>query len=285
VAEREPNDDEERLATVRPDPRPAPVHAGHDRWLVVRWTTDPTDLTPAETAQARALLAACTECAALAADLEVISRATATSVVPPRPRDFRLSPEPAVAARGGLLDRLRRWFGSQGGFAVRPLAGATLAIGLLLVVVAPALRPTVTTQGDAGPQNGRQVVMAPEATEDAPSVAKATPMEAPDRAGPESHAGTQGSPDPAADAQIMMAVSPSPSDADRTARLQLGSTEPPANPNLEQHGGASPAASATPPADDVTYVLTLLGIVLAVTGLMVLVLSWFARRWQDPLLR
>ena len=37
--------------------------------------------------------------------------------------------------------------------------------------------------------------------------------------------------------------------------------------------------------DDTTFALTLLGIVLAGVGLMVLVLSWFARRWQDPLLR
>ena len=37
--------------------------------------------------------------------------------------------------------------------------------------------------------------------------------------------------------------------------------------------------------DDTTFALTLLGIVLAGVGLMVLLLSWLARRWQDPLLR
>jgi hypothetical protein len=37
--------------------------------------------------------------------------------------------------------------------------------------------------------------------------------------------------------------------------------------------------------DDTTFALTLLGIVLAGVGVMVLVFSWLARRWQDPLLR
>ena len=37
--------------------------------------------------------------------------------------------------------------------------------------------------------------------------------------------------------------------------------------------------------DDTTFALTLLGIVLAGVGLLVLVLTWLARRWQDPLLR
>jgi hypothetical protein len=99
----------ERLAGVRPDPRPTSDHAGHDRWLVVRWITDPADLTPTETTAARALLTGCADCASLASDLEIISRATLSSVVPSRPRDFRITPEQAASAQGGVLDRARRW--------------------------------------------------------------------------------------------------------------------------------------------------------------------------------
>lgn len=277
---------DERLGNVRPDPRPSSDHAGHDRWLVVRSATDPADLTTAETDRARALLAACTECAALAADLGDISHATATSVVPPRPRDFRLTSEQAAAARGGVLDRLRRWLGTPGAFAVRPLAGATLAIGLLLVVVTPALRPTVSTQDEVRTGGDAQTMMAPDGTAGATQVAKATPVT--DPAGPEMYAGTQPSGDPALRADIMMATSPTPTDdPDTTAARMVETPSPQEGQGIVQEDGgpAGPAADAQPPTDDVAYVLTLLGIVLATTGLMVLVLSWFARRWQDPLLR
>lgn len=252
---------------------------------MVRWTTDPADLTATETAQARALLAGCTECAALAADLGVISHATATSVAPTRPRDFRLTPDQAASARGGLVDRLRRWLGSPDTFAVRPLAGATLAIGLLLVVVTPSLRPTVSTPGDAGPGRDAQVVMAPDSTAGPTHVAKATPVDDPNGVGAETYM-VEPSSDPDAQADMMLGASPEPTDPDRSATRMVESPAPEGQPGVEQDGGATAAAASTePPMDDVTYVLTLLGIVLAVTGLMVLVLSWFARRWQDPLLR
>ena len=141
----EPEQPVERLADVRPDPRPSADHAGHDRWLVVRWTTDPADLSPDEMAQARSVLAGCTECAALAADLEVVTRATRTSAVPSRPMDFRITPEQAANARGGIIDRVRRWLGSPGSVPVRPLAGAAVTMGLVLVLLAPSLQPTGRT--------------------------------------------------------------------------------------------------------------------------------------------
>jgi len=255
---------------------------------VVRFASDPADLSSAETAQARALLAACTECAALAADLGVISHATATSVVPPRPRDFRLTAEQAAAARGGVLDRLRRWLGTPGAFAVRPLAGATLAIGLLLVVVTPALRPTVLTQDEVRTGGDAQTMMAPDGTAGATQVAKATPVDDPAGVGPEMYAGAESSGDPALRADMMMGTSPAPTDdVDRTTARMVETPAPREGGSVAQEDGGppAPAADADRSTDDVTYVLTLLGIVLAVTGLMVLVLSWFARRWQDPLLR
>jgi hypothetical protein len=52
----------------------------------------------------------------------------------------------------------------------------------------------------------------------------------------------------------------------------------------DQDPRPAPAGTSTG-ADDTTYALTLLGIVLAGVGLMVLLFSWLARRWQDPLAR
>jgi hypothetical protein len=275
----EPRPPDERLADVRPDPRPSPDHAGHDRWLVVRWTTDPTDLSPAETSQARALLAACIECAALAADLEIISRATATSVVPPRPRDFRLTPEMAASARGSIVDRLRRWFASPRSVAVRPLAGAGVAMGLVLVLLAPSLGSNGGTQPD--PQ-----VRTPVET----SVLKATPGAAQlaNPAGAEMDAAETEGPDPRIDMMFVAGASPSPASEGGTAMREMATNHPEApvaQAPDEDAADQPPAGTNRTAVDDTTFALTLLGIVLAGVGLMVLVLSWFARRWQDPLLR
>lgn len=270
----EPESTTQRLGDVRPDPRPSADHAGHDRWLVVRWTSDPADLSRTETAQARSLLAGCPECAALAADLELITLATVTSVVPTRPRDFRITPEQAANARGGMLDRVRRWLGSPRSVVLRPLAGAAVAMGLVLVLVAPNVQPTAPAGGDP------EAVDGPPAT----SVLKATPV-APNVAGA-AEMFTTATDDPAgaeADTQLRMAGSPTPAN-DTTSQRESATDAPgPVVADAPVEGDGSRAAGAA--MDDTTYALTLLGIVLAGVGLLVLLLSWLARRWQDPLLR
>lgn len=323
MADREPLRQGERLGDVRPDPRLSPDHAGHDRWLVVQWATDPADLTSTEVAQVRALVAACPPCASLAADLGIIGQATATSVVPSRPRDFRLTPERAAKARGGIGDRMRRWLGSPGAFVVRPLAGAALAIGLILVVVTPSLRPTVSTTGDDGAgRDARGVVAAdasaaadatqvageapvteptpvaePTLVADTTQVAGETPVAEPTPVGgvttgghPEMAAAPAASQGSAAESDVTMfrMASPSPAAEAGTASAQDAERPAPSDDraSAERDGGAAETSDTRPGGtDDVTYVLTLLGIVLAAAGVMVLLLSWFARRWQDPLLR
>ena len=168
------------------------------------------------------MLAGCTDCAALSADLGIITRATATSVVPPRPRDFRITPEQAASARGGIVDRVRRWFASPGSVAVRPLAGAAVAMGLVVVLLAPSLRPTGwSAGGDAQP------VTAPQAT----SVLKATAA-APDgpAAGAEMFTAAETADTMSAEAdttQLRVAHSPAPTGANGETATRDAATQAP----------------------------------------------------------
>jgi hypothetical protein len=264
----------DRLGDVRPSSQLATDHAGHDRWLVVRFTTDPVDLTPDETVAARALLSACTDCAALAADLGAISHAVATSVMPSRPRDFRLTPEDAVSAQGSVLDRIRRWLGSPRAVVLRPLAGAALAIGLVLVLVSPVLRPPTAVPNEAAG-------IAPKAS----VAATVESTEVPGPQNPEAYAqDAAASPQPNAMLRMTVAASASPAGGSSdTAAAGVAATQTP-QPNEAAPIGST-SGSGTSGSDDTTFALTLLGIGLALTGLIVLVLTWLARRWQDPLLR
>jgi hypothetical protein len=234
------------------------------------------------------MLAACPECAALASDIELVSRATATSVVPGRPRDFRLSPEQASVARGGILDRLRRRMGAPGSSAVRPLAGAAVAMGLVLVLVAPSLRPAGSSgagaDADSLHASEPHATMAAKATVPAPEAAAgaADAFAPPATDEPTVESGMT---------MVRMAASPDATAAGETATNQDAASpapdaqvaEAPPNDGQEPTDGAREARAGSP--DDTTYALTLLGIVIAGVGLMVLLLSWLARRWQDPLLR
>ena len=113
-------------------------HDRHERLLVVRLATN-DELDPSEDARARALVASCPDCAALSRDIQTISRATAVSVTPSRPRDFRLTPHEAAAAHGSPVRRWLARLSSPGMGTLRPLAGAAVAVGLLLVVAGGGL--------------------------------------------------------------------------------------------------------------------------------------------------
>jgi len=108
-------------------------HAGHDEQLIARLYGG--DLEPAERSVALALIAECPECAAIYSDLGALARATAGMPVPPRPRDFSLTPRDAARLRP------RRVFGAGlfGRPAWRVLGGALTALGLTGVVVTGGL--------------------------------------------------------------------------------------------------------------------------------------------------
>ncbi len=299
MADAEPSATDGRLDDVTPGPRPLDDHAQHDRWLIVRVASQDTDLTAAEASAARSLLDSCADCAALAADIPTIAHATAVSVVPSRPRDFRLTPEQAARARGGVLDRLGRWIASPRGAVLRPLAGASLALGIVLVVVGPSIKGPI------------QPPVAPPAADMQAPVQSGTPnpyamdsMPGPDGTASAGGAETATGMAPEGTPNLMMITtmaSPGPTDGagiERASNMQT--PEASADPELAVVSGVAAAtesptageqqavaadASVQPP-DDTAMALTLLGIVLAGTGLLVLLLTWLVRRSsRDPLLR
>jgi anti-sigma factor RsiW len=122
---------------------PASDHAAHDRTAIAAVASRDPDVTPEENQTAQALIAACTECAALHADLTALATAVPAAATPRRPRDFTLTAADA--------DRLRRrgpraWLrriGSARDTITRPLALGLTTLGLaaLLVSSAPSVLP------------------------------------------------------------------------------------------------------------------------------------------------
>jgi hypothetical protein len=140
---------------------PPPAHDQHDRLLVAQLVAgDPLD--EAELAQAHAWLASCPDCQSLAADLRVLPAIVAQEPVPPRRRDFRLSPEQAEQLSGNVFTRSLLRLSLPRGRAFAPAAGAVMSIGLVFVVA-----------GYAWPDGGsvaveQEVITAPAASLAAP---------------------------------------------------------------------------------------------------------------------
>ncbi len=282
MAEREPPEQLGRLDTVTPGLLPLDDHAQHDRWLIVRATTHDDDLSDAETATAKALLGGCSDCATLASDITTIAYATAASVVPARPRDFRLTPAQAERAGGGFLDRLGRWLSTPRGTVVRPLAAASLAIGIVLVAVGPSIQGPL--QPPASTPNAE--IAAPGATATGEPMLTMQMDTAPS---PNGGAGVQG------DAQLAPAGSTEPATtlasggpdprlmppaAKATSEPRFADVQGVAGTTPEPGNGGQEAVATSAPrtTDDTAWALTLVGIVLAGTGLLVLSLTWLARR-------
>src|SRR5687767_12964077 len=76
---------------------PTASHESHDPLLVVAYASD--DLTGADRDDAARLVADCTGCADLFADLRTIAAATRDLHAPARSRDFRLTPDDAARLR------------------------------------------------------------------------------------------------------------------------------------------------------------------------------------------
>jgi hypothetical protein len=111
-------------------------HERHDR-LAIAEAVD----RPGPSRLARALVAACADCAGLYADLQALALALSATATPARPRDFTLTEADAERLRSRSL---RHWLGRIGtarDTITRPLALGLTTLGLagLLVATVPGL--------------------------------------------------------------------------------------------------------------------------------------------------
>ena len=285
--------------------KPSIDHARHDRLLVVRYLDLDDDLLASEVREARTLLASCPDCAALATELQLITDATSRMVLPARSRDFRLTPQQAESLRpDGVRRFLERAAGAFRFEFLRPLAGAAMAIGLLLAVVGALPQAGAAPTADfaaagAGP-DGAAANAAPTA---APVVAPATAAPAlnleptaasapyrtfvaqyaaPSPNGPmaaaTSTAGTAAPADTEVEPQPEASTGGiAPTIGTTTALGPGGSPEltrvPPAQSNA---GGVAPAGPEQP--SNSVSPLLVLGLLIAGVGLLVMLLTLIARR-------
>jgi hypothetical protein len=247
-------------------------HRRHDRLLVTRFAAG--DSYPNEQLEAERLVAACSECASLAADIRLLTQRTRELPVPHRTRDFRISAEQAERLRGSWLERLMRGIAAPGwSTALRPLAGAAMAIGLTLAVV--GAMPLGAAPAEFGAAAGDQKIDMSSATAapaaeplatadtDAPVFAPGAPDDRSGMGGVEGQeADPNGAPvDPINDAYI---ATPAPVAVDDGGRM----------------GQMESAAVAN------NQALLYAGLAVAVLGLVALAVTWLARRrFGDALLR
>ena len=157
----------------------AGAHAEHDLLLIAAFAA--ADVEPADAAAAERLLASCPDCAALAADLRSIARATAELPPVTRPRDFTLRPADAARLRPLGWRRLAAAFGARRLDVTRPLAAGLMTLGLagLLFASLPAIGSSSGTAGSAPAAAGSPGAAAQGAPANADSLASAAALPAP----------------------------------------------------------------------------------------------------------
>jgi len=246
-----------------------PDHRNHDQSLIAAHAAG--DAEGSDLDQARDLVAACAECAALHHDLRAISAALPAMPAPTRPRDFRLTPEQADSLRpAGWRRLLAPLAGPRFAFAA-PLGGSLAALGIAGILVAGAAStPVANVSGE------RQSATSPYA------------------AAPASAAASQGAPAPAPSAEPDRLVLPAAaSENPAGAAPGMVDTGPAAS---DAAGGAGtvaskdgPVASEPPSAETSTQVvaapegaqppvLAILSAVLVGLGLVIVGLRLVGRR-------
>jgi hypothetical protein len=170
-----------RLTSEMTDPRTTAAHATHDPILVAALT----DRSPTATdrAAAEALVAGCSLCAQLHADLVAIGAAARAMPTPERPRDFVLTPADAERLRPTGWRRFVTAFGTaRDGFS-RPLAVGLTTLGLagLLVTTVPSLLPasSATSGGPSAAEDSSGAISSLPAALAGAAAARASSVPAP----------------------------------------------------------------------------------------------------------
>ena len=162
----EPGDATARLSGVMTDLSPASDHASHDTILVASLADH--SLPAAERAAAEALVATCSQCADLQADLLALRAATRAMPTPDRPTDYTLTESDAARLRSGGWRRFVAILGTSRDALSRPLAIGLTTLGLagLLVTAAPSLMFGSASSGAAPATVGAPAGDAAAATDD-----------------------------------------------------------------------------------------------------------------------
>lgn len=284
---REPSGDDRRLMSVTAQTHGSDrAHDSHDRLLVARFALGDA-LAPDESATVRALLASCPGCTDLVAEMQLVQHATATSRAPARPRDFRITAEQAATLRPGAWRRFLGRFSAPRVAVMRPLAGATLALGIVLV----GAGAVVPRQADAPVPGGdlNQTVLASPAAEDALMTGEGGVDEtnAPFTAR-QGDANVKASPLAGVEMLAMPSSGPeiasAPASPGADPSLTAIRLDPPAVADDPDTADGT-LAEVVPTDDGLGTALLILGVLLAAVSGLVLVLAWLARRVADPLLR
>jgi len=286
---REPNQDAHRLTSVTAqNPGTQRAHDSHDRLLVARFALG-DELARDEAASVRAVLAGCSDCGELVSEMQVVQHATAEALAPARPRDFFISAEQAATLRPNAWMRFLGRFSAPRMTALRPLAGATLAIGIVLVGVGAVLPDEIPA--GAPEANPTMVMGSPVVGDNMAGELGDDPL-APDAVGRELDPNAKASPSafgttmemqPVASGALRIAADASPAPDETAATAMVIS----ASPGVEDVPGSESALATAPGrTDDVLgSAVLILGLLLAAVSALVLALAWLARRDTDPLLR
>jgi len=249
----------------------------------------PVRLAAPERAAAQALVASCTSCAELHADLLSLRAAARAMPTPARPRDYTLSARDASRVGHGGWRRFVAAFGSSREMLTRPIAAGLTTLGLagLLFAAAPSFLPgsasaTLPTRNDLA-------VGAPDPTSaTAPTQDRSGLSGLGAGAASRASADTAGSePQPAAQAaasqqptthapDVFGANAGGPSSAPPGAEAVTGSTK--AQTGASQAPPPLAASDSGLPAAAGPSMLVVLSGAFLIAGLALFVLRWIARR-------
>ena len=280
------------------DPRTPPIapdHASHDRLLVAALADRGADaLTPRDRAKAEAQVAACRDCAALHADLVMLTAAIPTAAIPVRPRDFTLSPADVERLRPRGLRRLIGLIGSSNDAFTRPLALGLTTLGIVGLLVA-SLPGALSGFGSAGAAPVLSTVGSAvgESTSGAQAAASAAPSAAAAPAAAGSGGGVAAAPAPSGAApqadgsfgRVSVAARPSASGGDDSKAVYGADNGGPETNSAGQngYGGTERTGDLLSVGDEASGVSPLVVIAgaMLIVGLGLFGLRWSARRLRD----